>query len=400
MPVEVGRGSFIGGYYRASPFEMATNYIAGFEPVHIPADAGQRSARQRFEEALLEALQRPPCVVAFSGGRDSSAILAVAAHVAAREGLSPPIAATHDFSGDPWADESEWQELVIRHVGVQDWVRLRDPDAFEILGERARAGLLDHGVLYPAMLYVLSSLGDLAASGGTLVTGQGGDEVLGFQRMTGLNFMLTARPRPNAEVRALLSAAVTPRARRRAAARRAVGAFDSHPWLAAPLVSAYQQHYAEDTSDAPLRWDRAVERHGGRRNILAGRHNLERVMAPMDVTVRQPFLDPAFLGAFASTGGVRGFLSRTSMMRMLFHDLLPDAVLSRTTKGEFSAVAFGLATRHFMEEWRGDGLGELAAVVDWRELRAMALSEQPVFGAQLLVQHVWLESQGQHAPSE
>ncbi len=49
---------------------------------------------------------RSPCVVAFFGGRDLSAILCVATHVARREGLSDPVPETHDFAGCGPSDES------------------------------------------------------------------------------------------------------------------------------------------------------------------------------------------------------------------------------------------------------------------------------------------------------
>jgi len=54
------------------------------------------------------ALLRPPCVVAFSGGRDSSRLLAAAADLAAREDLAPPTAYTFRYPLDPAADESHW----------------------------------------------------------------------------------------------------------------------------------------------------------------------------------------------------------------------------------------------------------------------------------------------------
>ncbi len=74
-----------------------------------------------LERALLVALRRPPCVVAFSGGRDSSVLLALAARLAEREGLEAPVAVTQRFPGIEETAEEEWQELVIRHVGISDW---------------------------------------------------------------------------------------------------------------------------------------------------------------------------------------------------------------------------------------------------------------------------------------
>lgn len=393
MTIDVTRGELVGGYYRISPFELVTGWVPGFEPPDLAAVPVLTSAREAFESIVLAALRKPPCVVAFSGGRDSSAILAVAAFLADREGLSPPIAATHDFVGDEWADESAWQEVVVKHLGVQDWVRICDRDAFDVLGSQAREALRRHGLLWPAMLNVFTPMAELASPGGTMLTGEGGDEVLGLQRMTGLNFAVTARPRPTAAVRALVAPAVTPRWRRRQKAYRQTVGTKSHPWLDGPTYSHYCRAIADDNANAPLRWDRAVVRHGRRRNIIAANANQAKLLAGTGVAVRQPFLDQSFLAAFAASGGMRGFLSRTSMMRMLFHDVLPDAVLKRETKGEFSAVAFGPATRRLMEAWEGEGLGELADAVDWRVLRDTALSERPLFGAQLLVQHVWLEAE-------
>jgi len=57
------------------------------------AAPGAGARRARSGARLWDAL-RPPCVVTFSSGRDSSLLLAVAAEVAACEGLEPPIALT------------------------------------------------------------------------------------------------------------------------------------------------------------------------------------------------------------------------------------------------------------------------------------------------------------------
>jgi asparagine synthetase B (glutamine-hydrolysing) len=125
-----------------------TGSVTGFEPFSLPPDTSRYSARRQFEEAVLEALLRSPRVVAFSGGRDSSAILCVATHVARREGLSDPVPATHDFAGCGPSDESTAQELVIRHPGLKDWQRINDVDGFDVLGARAQSGLRRYGLLW------------------------------------------------------------------------------------------------------------------------------------------------------------------------------------------------------------------------------------------------------------
>ena len=54
-----------------------------------------------LEEAILPALRRPPCLVSFSGGRDSSCVLAAATRAARREGLQPPVPVTLRVSNAP-----------------------------------------------------------------------------------------------------------------------------------------------------------------------------------------------------------------------------------------------------------------------------------------------------------
>lgn len=378
------------GYYRVSEFELVTGWVGGYEPVTVPADAALASARQRFDEAVLAALQRPPCVIAFSGGRDSSAILAVAVELARRHGLDEPVAATHSFPEDEHADERAWQEKVVRHLDLKEWVQVVDDGSFDILGSQSREALLQHGVLWPALLNGLVRLAGLAP-GGSFVVGEGGDEVLGIQRMTGINLLLTEKRRPSAGHRSMLVDALAPRPLARRRVRRAALEMGSHPWLPHDYQVAYADVIAHDNCDAPLRWDRAVVRHAGRRNVAAMVTNYRRLLEPHGTSVHLPFLDTRFLGAWAAEGGARGFISRTRMMRMLFHDVLPDDVLARTGKGEFSAVAFGPGTRAFMSEWDGTGLPD---VVDAEVLRDVALSPRPFFGAQLLTQRAWLAQQG------
>lgn len=83
-----------------------TGCVTGFEALSLPFDTSRYSARRHLKEAVLEAVLRSPCVVAFFGGCDLSAILCVPTHVARREGLSDPVPGTHDFAGCGPSDES------------------------------------------------------------------------------------------------------------------------------------------------------------------------------------------------------------------------------------------------------------------------------------------------------
>lgn len=85
---------------------------------------------EALEAAVLPALCRPPCLVVFSGGRDSSAVPAVAR----RSGLPDPMPATNRFRGSPATKETEWQELVVRHLGLTDWHVLDRDDELDVIG--------------------------------------------------------------------------------------------------------------------------------------------------------------------------------------------------------------------------------------------------------------------------
>lgn len=114
-----------------------------------PRSAAGLTARQALEEAILPALPQPPCVVSFPGGRDSSLPLAIATHLARREGLPDPIPATLCHPDLPSTKEDEWQQLVMRHLGVDDWVRIEVWDELELLGSVAPAAMQGHGLLWP-----------------------------------------------------------------------------------------------------------------------------------------------------------------------------------------------------------------------------------------------------------
>ena len=103
-------------------------------------------------------------------------MLAVAAHVARREGLPNPLPVTNRFPGVVETDETQWQERVIRHLELDDWLRLEWDDELDVLGPIATKVLRRHGILFPWNSFFHYPLLE-RAEGGSLLTGVGGDEL-------------------------------------------------------------------------------------------------------------------------------------------------------------------------------------------------------------------------------
>jgi asparagine synthase (glutamine-hydrolysing) len=61
-----------------TPLELVSGMVRGIDPTTTPLPAAPPglTTKAALEEVVRRALQRPPCVVSFSDGRDSSAILA------------------------------------------------------------------------------------------------------------------------------------------------------------------------------------------------------------------------------------------------------------------------------------------------------------------------------------
>ena len=83
-------------------------------------------------------------------------MLAAAADAARREGLPAPIPVSARFPDAPRSEEAYWQERVVDHLGLDDWLRVDVADGeLDILGPRARAIIERHGLISPAnMVFV------------------------------------------------------------------------------------------------------------------------------------------------------------------------------------------------------------------------------------------------------
>ncbi len=350
----------------------------------------------RLAELAVELLATSPCVIAFSGGRDSSALLAFFVDVARRHGLDEPIAATARWDGDVASDEREWQEQVIGAIGVQNWEIIRPGDDLDLLGDEAVGALLGQGLMWPPPAYAFRPMVRRAV-GGVIVSGEGGDEAFGLYPHGRFWDAIRHRRVPLRPDWVAAVMACTPRPYRRRHWERKVPPYQS--WLLPEARERFARQLA-DEMDEPIRWDRYQVVNRSRRAVGLTLRTLDAISALDGARYAGPLLDTAFLSGLATWGGSFGRGDRTAVMTALFGDLLPAPVLARTGKASFGGVFWGPASRRFAEEWDGTGLD--GRLVDAEALRAEWLSPVPVYGSALPLHAAWLahhaaRANGSHA---
>ena len=369
--------------------ELASGMLFGDGPgtaSGLPSPRPGETAFSALEGACVPALRRGRCFVSFSGGRDSSLVLAAAASAARRHGLPLPIPITNRFPDVGHTHEHEWQELAVRELGVDEWVRLELTDELDVLGDLATRGLRRHGLLWPFNVHFHAPMFDVAR-GGTLLTGIGGDEALGSSRWARPIAVLRGKQRP--EPRDLLRVGLlyAPRAIRRAViARRCPEPF---PWLTEHAARALVGDWAADRAREPRSLRARLRRLPDRRAIREGVASLDLLAADAGTSVGHPLLDRAFLGAVAAAGDGAGWQDRSLAMRALFDGVLPTPLLERTSKARFDGVFFGSRSRNFADGWDEDPPD--IQVVDRQALTRTWAEPEPDAHSFLLLQAAWLD---------
>ncbi len=358
--------------------EIASGIVAGRARLALPiawpdrAEHAFDAARVGFEASVRAALRRPPCLVSFSGGLDSSTVLAAATAVARREGLAPPVPITWRFAKIASTDETIWQEHVIAGLGLDDWVRLEGGDQLDFVGPVARRLIARHGVRYPANAHLHLPLLERAA-GGSLLTGVGGDELLGRWR-----WQHSARG-PVDVLRAR-----TPATLRRL---RALHGAQPFSWLRPRAASLARWQATADLGD-PSDWTRRICWQAGRRRLTLALQTLDVLGDGVDCMVCAPFTAPAFLGGAGRAGGHAGLGRRPDAMRALLGDLVPRALGRRRSKARFGDAFWTARSRAAAEAWRGGTVD--AAIVDSAGLREVWARAEPQLRTALLLQHAVL----------
>lgn len=338
-----------------------------------------------LDAAVLAAVRQTPCVVSFSGGRDSSLVLSAAVAAARREGLPLPVPLTVRVRGDAAAEERRWQELVVRHLGLEEWERVELDDEFDCVGPLAQDVLRRHGVLWPPNAHFhLPQL--RAARGGAVLTGIGGDEMFSESGWLRLHDVAARRVRPEPRDLLRLAAAASPGAVRMAPAVRRAQQLE-FDWLRPPARRAVVRAFAEIGAAEPVRWRRRFGWLLGLRYLQLGARSLDLLARDHDVAVHQPFLDPVFVGSLAALPRGRRFRGRTEALLTLFPHQLPREVATRSSKAVFTAALWGDGSRALAAAWNGEGVDPEIVDVD-ALIRRWRTERRP--GPYALLQSIWL----------
>lgn len=377
------------------PLEVATGVVVGAAAGPAPLlTAGGRTPLQALEDAIRPHLRASgPCVVSYSGGRDSTLLLTVAAGLAAREGLPAPVAATLRFPADPDAEETAWQELGVRDLTLTDWVRHEvTAGELDLLGPAATDLLRRHGLTWPYNLHFHAPLMPVARAGSLLV-GFDGDGVLdGWRWAPAADYLARRQPlRPHAVRVVGLSRAPTA-VREAVIARREV---ERLPWLTPAAAREDVRTWAAEVAAEPRTWPERLRWFAHRRHLALTRASFALLGAHDGVDVAFPLLDPGFLGALARCGGRWGFRDRTDVLIRGLPGVLAPALAQRRTKASFDGAFWGPQARAFVDGW--DGTGVDTGLVDPVRLAAAWSTQRPHAMTCQLVQSAWLAARSRQA---
>lgn len=374
------------------PVEIATGLIFGVvdDPVALPDVPGDVTIRSVLEDIVRSAYARGPVAVSFSGGRDSSVVLAIAQHVAREGGFAPPLPITLVYPGIESADEASWQDLVLSHLRITQRIVLRVQGELDLLGPVASSALSEHGLLWPpngfTHEYMLRE-----CAGMTLLTGGGGDELFDDSGATRTQLVLARRVSPDVRDVARLAAAF---AMRRIYDERRARYVPRLAWLSATGQQQFARAYVRDLGPPYRSWSRKLRDQVNARSFAALRRGQDLLAASAHARIEHPFLAPELVAAAARVGGSLGLGGRTHAMRTIAGDLLPDELLSRSTKATFSEGFWVNRSTGFarseapIEVIAADP--PLAALVDLEELRAEWSKPTPHFLTAALLQSAFL----------
>ncbi len=277
--------------------------------------------------------------------------------------------------------------MVVRHLKIREWVRLDWTDEMDLVGPHAQVVLRRWGTVFPNNSYFLLPAMKCAA-GGSLITGIGGDELFDLPSRSSLSKQALQAGLPLQHRARTMAAALSPKWLRHYVYSRRL---DAVPWLNKEAQSEVRRLVSSYEATIPLTWSAAVRNlWWSTRYRLAAETTLAALAADHDCQMIHPFVDPDVLLSAASEHPFAGFTSRTEAMAELVGDLLPEEVIHRRSKAEFSGVNFTDLSRQVARQWNGDGLDDLP--LDIPALRRTWQADFVDARSFLLLQELWLRN--------
>ena len=378
-----------------TPVELAIGIPMGVDDdVATALHDAQRRARRRdplelLEESVVRGMSEHT-IVQFSGGVDSSLVLAAATRAARARDLPPPIPFTLRYGLDE-SEESSFQEELVESLGLTEWIVLDVDGEDDLLGPASRAHLLEHGMSTSARVasrdWYLSRLP--VRPGSVLMSGEGGDEVLGpapYATVHGLRWALA-----NGRQRRTALGSLRRRSISRVRRLRSVPDSFYAPWLTERGRTLANRVMLDDRSH-PVTMKQWMRRYRSKRNLVGGIGSVTRQAERFGFRYSAPLLDLEFMAGMTASIPEHDFVNRMLVIRKHLPGLLPDSIANRTSKASFNASIFGPDTREFASTWDGSS-GVPLELVDPEILRSTWLDASDSRGG-LMLQSAWLTSQG------
>ncbi|MSW52653.1 MAG: hypothetical protein F2817_17415 [Actinobacteria bacterium] len=344
---------------------------------------------QVLDTILLNALTKSPCVITFSGGRDSSLLLARAAMVAKKHGLPGPVALTHRYPAeDVDAQETVWQHRVVDHLRLLDlpveWIINDVTTEFDILGKPLTDLLTMNGRPFFPPASGASLFDYQFAAGGSLVTGEFGDELFANSRSYRFRRSISelkysGRTSMRRVVRPLFPSM-------RSIGAEEIAMLTGITWLTEDALHGLFAS-VKQAADDDFGWKSEVRRKLKTRAVQVSLETRDRIAGLFDCIPVDPFLDFQFIDSWFGHIDYFG-ISRSQSMRLLSDGMLPDSVIDRESKAFFNRSRFGEDTKSFAAKW--DGAGIESPDVDVSRLRDAWMQNLVTLQSAMLLQQAWL----------
>jgi hypothetical protein len=210
--------------------------------------------------------------------------------------------------------------------------------------------------------------------------------------------VLARKTRPRWRDVSLVAKATAPRPVRRRLHERYYRGRLSLPWLRPGAQREVVRHFAREAVAQPVNWDAWVRRYWWHcRYRTTACASLDRVIADAgDAWGVHPLCDAEFLVRITAERRQLGFRNRTQAMEALFGDLLPQSILSRSSKSRFNTAMWEHHARRFDAQWDGSGVDE--SIVDVGALRREWSLPRPDARSFSLAQQAWLDQHVRSAP--